>query len=83
MFEQAEGKVQEIAGKVQDAVGGAAGNADLQAEGKLRQAAGKVQQGYGAVLDNLREAAITSPLTTIAVVATVGFIAGALWSRRD
>jgi uncharacterized protein YjbJ (UPF0337 family) len=82
MFEKAEGTMQNIAGRVQDAFGAATGDAGTQLEGKARQAAGRAQQGYGEVLNQVRESAVTNPLGTLAVVAGVGFILGALWARR-
>ncbi|CAN5919596.1 hypothetical protein BH11PSE13_BH11PSE13_41450 [soil metagenome] len=82
MFEKAEGTMQNIAGRVQDAFGAATGDTGTQAEGKARQVAGKAQQSYGHVLDQIRESAVTNPIGTIAVVAGVGFILGALWAKR-
>lgn len=82
MFEKAEGTMQNIAGRVQDAFGAATGDAGTQLEGKARQVAGRAQQGYGEVLDQVRESAVTNPLGTLAVVAGVSFFLGALWSRR-
>lgn len=82
MFEKAEGAVQNIAGRIQDAVGAATGDSSTQLEGKARQMAGKAQQGYGEVLDQVRESAVTNPVATVAVVAGVGFILGALWAKR-
>ncbi len=81
MLEQAEGTVQKIAGRVQDAVGAVTGDADNQAEGKARQVAGSVQQTYGKALDQVRETAVTNPVATIAAVAGIGFVLGALWAR--
>ena len=82
MFEKAEGTLQNIAGHVQDAVGGATGDTSVQAEGKARQLAGKAQQTYGDVLNQVRESAVTNPVGTIAVAAGAGFLLGALLSRR-
>ncbi len=44
-----EGAVREGVGRVQDAVGGLAGDEGTQIEGKLSQAAGSVQNAYGKV----------------------------------
>ncbi|WP_295987380.1 CsbD family protein [uncultured Variovorax sp.] len=82
MFEKAEGTMQNIAGRVQDAFGAATGDASMQLEGKARQVAGRAQQGYGAVLDQVRESAVVNPVATLAVVASVSFVLGALWARR-
>lgn len=82
MFEKAEGTLQNIAGRVQDAVGGATGDTSTQVEGKARQLAGKAQQSYGDVLNQVRESAVTNPVGTLAVVAGAGFLLGALWAKR-
>lgn len=81
MLEKAEGTVQNIAGKIQDAVGGATGDTGTQLEGKARQAAGKAQAAYGDALNQVRESAVTNPVATIAIVAGLGFVLGALWAR--
>ena len=83
MQEQVEGAAQEFGGKIQDAVGGATGDAGTQAMGKVRQAAGKLQQSYGDAVDSVREAAADNPIATLAVAVGLGFLLGALWSRRD
>jgi len=82
MLDQAEGTVKNIAGRVQEAFGEATGNAGTQLEGKARQVAGKAQQTYGEVLDTVRESAVANPMGTIAAAAGIGFLLGALWSRR-
>lgn len=82
MFERTEGAMQNIARKIQDAVGGATGDVGTQIEGKARQVAGRTQQGYGEVLAQLRSAARSNPIATLAVVAGVSFVAGSLWARR-
>lgn len=46
-WEQAKGKVKEVAGK-------ATGDAKLEGEGKAQKAAGKVQNAVGGVKDALR-----------------------------
>ena len=83
MEDQIKGTFQDVAGKVQDAVGGATGDGELQAEGKVRQVAGIAQQKYGEALDSFREAAVANPATTLAIVAGVSFVLGAVWARRD
>ena len=45
----AEGKTDNLKGKVKDAVGGLTGDSSLQAEGKLDQAKGKVKDAIGKV----------------------------------
>jgi uncharacterized protein YjbJ (UPF0337 family) len=82
MMDQAKGTVKEVVGKAQDAFGGAAGEAATQFEGKVRQAAGKLQKSYGGAAEGLRDAVISNPVAALAVVAGVGFVLGAMWSRR-
>lgn len=82
MFERVEGKAQELAGRVQEAVGRVTDDEGLQVEGQARQFAGKAQDTYGAALNQVREAAITNPVGTVALVGAVGFVLGALWARR-
>ena len=82
MLEKAEGTVQKVAGRVQDAFGAATGDTGTQLEGKARQAAGSVQQGYGEVLNQVRESAVAHPVGTLAVVAGLSFALGALCARR-
>jgi uncharacterized protein YjbJ (UPF0337 family) len=83
MKEQIEGALQDIGGKLQDAVGAAAANPGLQVKGKARQAAAKVHQTYDEALDSLRETAVSNPIATLAAVAGIGFLLGVLWARRD
>jgi uncharacterized protein YjbJ (UPF0337 family) len=47
-FEQAKGKVKEVAGK-------ASGDSKLEAEGKGQQVAGKVQNTVGGMKDSVKE----------------------------
>jgi uncharacterized protein YjbJ (UPF0337 family) len=82
MFEKAEGTMQNVAGRMQDAFGAATGDTSTQLEGKARQAAGRAQQSYGEVLDQVRESAVANPLGTLAAAAGVGFVLGAIWARR-
>jgi uncharacterized protein YjbJ (UPF0337 family) len=81
--ETIKGSLQDIAGRVQDAVGGATNDPSLQVEGKLRKATGRLQQNYGEVLDQFRESAVRNPALTLAVVAGAAFCLGAYWARRD
>lgn len=43
----AEGKLDNLKGKVKDAVGGLTGDKSMQGEGKLDQLKGKVQDAFG------------------------------------
>ncbi|KQP45105.1 CsbD family protein [Pseudorhodoferax sp. Leaf274] len=82
MFEQAEGTLHKIAGRVQDAVGGATGDRSLQLEGKARQAAGSVEQTAGEAMAALRDSAGRNPVLAAAVVAGAAFLIGAALARR-
>ncbi|MEH3087867.1 MAG: CsbD family protein [Xylophilus ampelinus] len=82
MFEKTEGTIQNIAGRVQDAFGAATGDTGSQLKGKARQVAGDAQSAYGDVLNQVRESAVANPLATVATVAGVAFVLGAIWSRR-
>ena len=75
---QLDGTFNDAAGKVQDAVGGLTGDADLQAEGKLRQLAGKAQARYGDSVDQVAEATRNNPLGALLIAAGVGFVLGRL-----
>ena len=48
-FEEAKGKVKEIAGKI-------VGNEDLEQEGKIQNTEGKVQAGYGDLKEDVKDA---------------------------
>jgi uncharacterized protein YjbJ (UPF0337 family) len=48
-FEEAKGKVKEIAGKI-------VGNKDLEQEGKIQNTEGKVQAGYGDLKEDIKDA---------------------------
>jgi uncharacterized protein YjbJ (UPF0337 family) len=82
MLEKTEGTVQKMAGKAQDAIGGLTGDAGTQIEGKARQIAGQAQQSYGEALDMVRDCARSNPMGTLAAALAIGFVAGALMSRR-
>lgn len=82
MFEKTEGTMQNLAGKVQEGVGSATGDVGTQLEGKARQVSGKVQQSYGEALEQVRDVAAGNPIATLATVAAVSFVIGAIWSKR-
>jgi uncharacterized protein YjbJ (UPF0337 family) len=83
MLDQAKGIAKDVAGKAQDAFGGATGDVATQIEGKVRQGVGKAQRSFGEAIGGFRDAAVENPAATLAVVAGVGFLLGVLWSRRD
>jgi uncharacterized protein YjbJ (UPF0337 family) len=47
--DKAEGKLDELKGKVKEGVGDATGDRDLQAEGEVDQTKGKAKQAWGDV----------------------------------
>jgi uncharacterized protein YjbJ (UPF0337 family) len=80
---QVEGTVNKFAGRVQDAAGALAGDADQQVKGKARAIAGDVQAKAGDAVEQVREWAADRPLSTVLVTAGVSFVLGILWARRD
>lgn len=82
MFNKTEGAMQSIAGRVQEAFGSVTGDTSAQIKGRARRVAGGTQYGYGQVIDLVRESAIRNPVGTVAVVAGVCFVLGAVWSKR-
>jgi uncharacterized protein YjbJ (UPF0337 family) len=77
--EKAEGTVREVAGKVQGAAGALVGDSATQLAGKARELSGKAQQLCADYVSMVRETAVTKPLTALAVVAAVSFVAGVIW----
>ncbi|KWF15194.1 hypothetical protein WL84_07135 [Burkholderia cenocepacia] len=82
MFEKAEGAVQKLAGKAEEALGEATGSTKTELEGKARQVAGEFQQSYGAALDQVRDVAASNPILALAIVAAVSFVVGTIFSKR-
>ena len=80
-----EGAFQNVAGKVQDAVG----YTRTQVEGKARQVAGKVQGAYGKAADQAQDIAASvsrrveqRPLMAILIAGAAGYVLGRLTHRR-
>ena len=82
MLEKTEGVAQSVAGHIQEAVGTVTGDDSTRAAGQARQAAGSLQQSYGDLLSQVRESAVSNPAATVAVIAGVGFVLGAIWAKR-
>jgi hypothetical protein len=74
MSKAASDKIQEVG----DAVSGAA----TQMSGKARELSGKAQQLCADATNLLRQRTAESPFAVLGIVATIGFIAGAVgkWS---
>lgn len=77
-----QGAMEDVAGKVQDGMGGLLGDTAAQATGKAKQFAGQAQGYYGESLDNVRDMTTERPLVAVAAAVGVGFILGALLARR-
>lgn len=82
MFEKSEGAMQNLAGRVQEAFGTVTGDTSTHLKGKARRVAGDAQYGYGEFLDQMRESAARNPVGTVAAVAGVCFVLGAIWAKR-
>ena len=80
---QVEGTVNKVAGRIQDAAGALAGNANQQIKGKARAAAGEVQMEAGNVVDRVLEWASDRPLNAVLITAGVAFFLGRLTANRD
>lgn len=77
-----EGFLRDLAGRVQEALGGLSGDDATRARGRANQAVGQAQHAYGEVLDVVERVATSRPLLTAAAAAGVGFILGMLAARR-
>ncbi|CAN5169657.1 hypothetical protein BH10PSE4_BH10PSE4_19010 [soil metagenome] len=56
MDDQVVGVARQGVGRMQDAVGGLTGNAEIQTQGKLNEALGTVQQVYGQARGGVKDA---------------------------
>lgn len=79
---QFEGTARNMAGRVEDAVGGLTGDTATQVRGKARQAAGSAQSSLGDAADTVRDFATDQPMGAVLLAAGIGFIAGMLLARR-
>lgn len=84
-----EGALQNIAGKIHDAVGGLTGGTQAQVAGKARQLAGQAQRAYGEVFDQAQDATSNvsrrveqQPLTSLLIAVAAGYALGWLTLRR-
>ena len=89
MNETVEGAFRNVAGKVQDAVGGLTGDTRTQVEGKARDVAGKVRVAYGDAADQASDLAAAvsqnvakQPLTALLIASVVGYMLGWFVHRR-
>ncbi|MCK8783684.1 CsbD family protein [Roseomonas sp. NAR14] len=66
------GMAKDAMGKVQDAVGGLAGDTRLQSRGKLRQAEGQAENAIGRFGDLIRD----QPVTSVLIGLGIGYLLG-------
>ena len=74
MNDRVEGTAREFGGRVQEAVGNLAGDADTQARGLYNQAAGQAQQAAGQLSDVVK----AQPLLASLVALGIGYVLGRL-----
>lgn len=86
---QFEGAARNFAGQAQQTVGDMVGDGKMQADGIARQAAGKAQQAYGdarsqvqSLASDLSHSVEQQPLMALAIVGAIGFLLGAVTTRR-
>lgn len=77
-----EGTTRDAAGKVEEAAGNLTGDARTQARGRARQVAGQAQDVYGQAVDEVQEFARDQPIVALLLAAGVGFLLGAVLTRR-
>ncbi len=77
-----EGTLRNLGGKVQDAVGGLAGDAATQAKGKANEAAGYAQEIYGRAVDEVSSLVEGQPMMAMLAALGVGLALGFLIARR-
>jgi uncharacterized protein YjbJ (UPF0337 family) len=84
-----EGAFQNVAGKVEDTVGGLTGDPRAQVRGKARQVAGEIEGVYGDVADRTSDLAAAvsqrvgqQPLTALLIAGVVGCMLGWFMLRR-
>jgi uncharacterized protein YjbJ (UPF0337 family) len=77
-----EGAARNFGGKIQDAVGAIAGDAETQARGQANRAAGAAQNAYGQAMDGVREFATEQPIAALLSALGIGLIVGLLLGRN-
>ncbi|MEX3686479.1 CsbD family protein [Paraburkholderia sp. BR14263] len=74
-----EGRVRELAGDAQEAVGELLGDASTRLSGKAKALCGKSQQLATDAAVVTRETIADNPLATVGIAVGIGFALGALW----
>jgi uncharacterized protein YjbJ (UPF0337 family) len=89
-IDRVTGAFEDATGKVQDAVGGLAGDAATQVKGKLHQAAGKARGLYGEGADQAQNVfggvvrgARDNPVAALLIAAGVGYALARLIHRKN
>lgn len=77
-----EGTIRDATAKVEEAAGNLTGDARTQARGRARQVAGQAQDVYGQAVDEVQEFARDQPIVALLLAAGVGFLLGAILTRR-
>jgi uncharacterized protein YjbJ (UPF0337 family) len=74
MSDKVQGMARDMAGRAQQAVGSAFGDARTQAQGMYNQAAGQAQEQLGRFADTVKD----QPLTATLIALGIGYIIGRL-----
>ena len=77
-----EGTIRDATGKVEEAASNLTGDARTQARGRAHQVAGQAQDLYGQAIDEVQEFAREQPFVALLIAAGVGFLLGAIFTRR-
>jgi uncharacterized protein YjbJ (UPF0337 family) len=72
--DKVQGMARDMAGRAQQAVGGAVGDAKTQAEGVYNQASGQAQEQAARLAEIIRD----QPLTAAVIALGIGYIVGRL-----
>lgn len=54
--DQTQGRVEEVKGKIKEAVGKTTGNKELEQKGKAQNLGGKIQAGFGDLKSDIKKA---------------------------
>lgn len=79
---ETEGRLRNVAGKVEETVGRATGDEATEMRGKVRQVAGQAQEAVGEAVHTVRDFTAHQPIMAVLLAAGVGLIAGMLMGRR-
>jgi uncharacterized protein YjbJ (UPF0337 family) len=75
-----ENAVDDVTGKVQQAVGDVLEETSTRLSGEVRDLSGKAQKLYADAASVLRDQAVESPWAALGIAAIVGFLIGVVWS---